>query len=109
MAYFYLAVAILTEVVGTTALHASDGFTRAWPSLLVVAAYGVSFYCLALALRFFPVGITYAIWSGVGMVLITLAGWWLYRQAIDLPGLVGIGLIVAGVAVINLFSRSVPQ
>lgn len=109
MPYLYLAVAILTEVVGTTALHASDGFTRPGPSLLVAAAYGVSFYFLALALRFFPVGITYAIWSGVGMILITLAGWWLYRQVIDLPGLAGIGLIVAGVAVINLFSRSVPQ
>lgn len=108
MAYAYLALAILTEVIGTTALYASDGFTRIRPSLLVVVAYAVSFYCLALTLRSIPVGIAYAIWSGVGIVLITLAGWWVYRQAIDLPGLAGMALIVAGVVVINCFSRSLP-
>lgn len=108
MPYIYLAAAIVTEVLATSALKATEGFTRPGPGLLVVLGYGVSFYCLAQTLRFIPVGIAYALWSGVGIVLITLAGWLWYRQAIDAPGLVGIGLIVAGVMVINLGSRSLP-
>lgn len=108
MPYIYLAIAILTEVVGTSALRASEGFTRAGPGFVVVIAYAVSFYCLAQTLRFIPMGIAYAIWSGVGMVLIAVAGWLFFRQTIDLPGAAGIALIFAGVAVINLYSQSMP-
>jgi len=105
--YLYLAIAIAAEVVGTSALKASHGFTRLLPSLIVVAGYGVAFYCLSLALRTIPVGIAYAIWSGAGVVLITLIGWLVYRQPLDLPAMLGIALILAGVLVIQLFSTSV--
>lgn len=108
MPYAYLAIAILTEVMGTSALRATEGFTRAGPSVLVVLGYGISFYCLAQALRFMPMGLAYALWSGVGIVLIALAGWVFFRQAIDGPGLAGIALIVAGVVVINLWSKMMP-
>lgn len=102
-----LALAILAEVVATTALKASDSFTRPWPSLLTVAGYAVAFYCMALTLRSVPVGIVYAIWSGVGIVLIAAVGWWLYGERLDAPAIVGMGLIVAGVLVLNLLSRTV--
>lgn len=102
----FLAVAIVAEVIATSALKASEGFTRPLPSLLVVAGYGVAFWCLSLTLRSIPMGVVYAVWSGAGIVLISLAGWLLYRQALDAPALIGIGLILAGVLVINLFSRS---
>jgi len=102
----YLAIAILAEVVGTSALKASDGFRVVVPSVVVVAAYAISFYFLSLALRTIPIGLAYAIWSGVGIVLISLIGWLAYRQTLDLPAVAGIVLIVAGVAVINLFSKS---
>lgn len=107
MSYVYLAVAIVAEVIGTAALKAADGFTRPWPSLVVVVGYGVAFYCLSLALRTIPVGIAYAIWSGLGVVLITLIGWWLYDQRLDTPALVGMGLIVAGVVVVQLSANGV--
>lgn len=106
-AYCYLGVAIVLEVVATTALKASDSFTRLGPSLLTVAGYGVSFYLMSLTLRVVPTGIAYAIWSGVGIVLISVVSWFWYRQALDIPALLGIGLIIAGVVVINLFSGSV--
>src|SRR5690606_1419637 len=106
-AYAYLAVAIVAEVIGTAALAASDGFSRLWPSLLTVLAYAVAFYCLSLTLRIIPVGIAYAIWSGAGIVLIGLVGWIFLRQQLDLPALIGMGLIIAGVLVVNLFSNSV--
>jgi len=105
----YLAIAILAEVVGTSALKASDGFRVVVPSVVVVAAYAISFYFLSLALRTIPIGLAYAIWSGVGIVLISLIGWLAYRQTLDLPAVAGIVLIVAGVAVINLFSKSMPH
>ena len=98
------ALAIVAEVVGTSALKASDGFTRLLPSVVVVVGYVVSFYCLSLVLRHIPVGITYAVWSGLGIVLITLTAFVLYGQRIDLAGWIGMGLIIAGVAVIQLFS-----
>lgn len=105
-AWLQLLLAIVAEVVATSALKASDGFTRPWPSVVVVLGYGVSFYCLSLVLKTIPVGITYAVWSGLGIVLITLAAWWLYGQTIDTAGLVGMGLILAGVVVLNVFSTS---
>ena len=104
-----LAIAIVAEVIGTTALKASDGFTRLWPSAVVVVGYGVSFYCMSLVLRSIPVGITYAVWSGLGIVLISLVAFAVYGQRIDLAGLIGMGLIIAGVLVLNLFSRSAPH
>lgn len=101
-----LAVAIVCEVIATAALKASDGFTRLWPSLLVVAGYCLAFYALSLALRTIPVGVAYAVWSGVGIVGIALIGRFVLGQTLDAPALAGIGLIVAGVLVLNLFSRS---
>lgn len=105
-AWLALAIAIVAEVIGTSALKASDGFSRLGPSLLVVAGYAVAFYFLALTLRHMSVGVAYAVWSGVGTVLITLIGVWVFKQSIDLAGMVGIGLIIAGVLVLNLLSHS---
>ena len=105
-AWLCLAVAILAEVIGTSALKASEGFSRLWPSLLVIAGYGVAFYFLSLTLKQLPVGIAYAVWSGVGTVLVTLIGVLLFQQKIDLAGVVGITLIIAGVLVLNLLSRA---
>ncbi|MCF8383697.1 MAG: multidrug efflux SMR transporter [Chlorobium sp.] len=107
MHWVYLVIAIISEVAATSALKAAEGFTRLWPSLLVAAGYSSSFYFLSLTLRSFPLGVVYAIWSGVGVALITLAGWVLYQQRLDAGALVGIALIVAGVIVLNLFSKSV--
>lgn len=104
--YWLLAAAIVAEVIATSALKASDGFTRLYPSAVVVIGYGISFYLLTLVLKALPVGITYAIWSGAGIVLVTLIGWILYKQVLDWPALLGIGLIMAGVLVINLFSTA---
>lgn len=101
-----LGIAIVAEVVATSALKASAGFTRLWPSCLVVLGYGVAFYCLSLTLKTIPVGVAYAIWSGLGIVLVTAAGWVLYQQRIDWQAAVGMALIVAGVAVIQLFSKA---
>lgn len=106
IAYLYLGVAIVAEVIATTALRASDGFTQLWPSIISIVGYVVAFYFLSLTLRTMPVGIAYAIWSGVGIVLISLAGWLIYKQLLDLPAIIGMGLIMAGVIVINLFSKS---
>ena len=106
MNYGYLLAAILCEVIATSALKAAEGFTRLGPSLVVIIGYGLAFYCLSLTLRTIPVGIAYALWSGIGIVLIALAGWILYRQPLDLPAVIGMALIVAGVLVINLFSRT---
>lgn len=104
--WMLLAIAILAEVVGTSALKASEGFSRPWPSVVVVLGYAVAFYCLSLVLRSIPVGVAYAIWSGLGIVLITLVAWVVYDQTIDLPALLGMGLIIAGVLVLNLFSKA---
>jgi small multidrug resistance pump len=103
--YALLAIAIVAEVIATSALRASDGFTRALPAVVVVLGYGVSFYLLSLTLKSIPVGVVYAIWSGVGIVLITLVALVMYRQVPDLPAVAGLGLIVAGVVVLNLFSK----
>ena len=106
MAYALLFIAIVAEVIATSALKMSEGFTKLWPSLLVVVGYGFAFYFLALVLKSVPVGIAYAIWAGVGIALITLIGVVVFKQTLDAPALAGIGLIIAGVAVINLFSES---
>ncbi|WP_419539503.1 DMT family transporter [Paraburkholderia bengalensis] len=102
--YALLAVAIVAEVIATSALRASEGFTRLVPALVVLLGYGISFYCLSLTLKSLPVGIVYAIWSGVGIVLITLVAIVMYGQVPDLAAVAGLGLIVAGVVVLNLFS-----
>lgn len=105
--YIYLLVAILFEVVATTALKETQGFTRLVPSLISMIGYGLAFYFLALTLRTMPVGVIYAIWSGAGIVLITAIGWVWFQQALDMPALIGMGFIIAGVLIINLFSRTV--
>ena len=105
-AWVALALAIVAEVIATSALKASAGFTRLLPSLLVVSGYGAAFYLLGLTLKSIPIGIAYAVWSGVGTVLIVLIGLLVFRQKIDLAGVIGIALIVAGVLVLNLLSRS---
>ena len=107
MQWVYLAVAIVSEVIATSALKAAQGFTRWLPSLLVVAGYASAFYFLSLTLRSIPLGVSYAIWAGVGVALVTLVGWALYDQRLDLPAFIGIGLIIAGVLVLNVLSRSV--
>ncbi|MDJ0629846.1 MAG: SMR family transporter [Rhodobacter sp.] len=104
--YFFLVAAILAETIGTTALQASQQFTRLTPSLIVVAGYGVSFYLLALALKTIPVGIAYAIWSGLGIVFIAVIGLAIFGQRLDLPAVLGIAMILAGILVIHLFSQS---
>ena len=106
MHWLILFIAIAAEVVATSALKASDGFSRLWPSLLVVAAYATAFYCLSLTLKTIPVGMAYAIWSGAGIVLVSLIAWVFFKQRLDLPAILGMGLIVTGVLVIQLFSRS---
>lgn len=103
--YALLAIAIVAEVIATSALRASEGFTRLLPAVVVLLGYGISFYCLSLTLKSLPVGIVYAIWSGVGIVLITLVAIVMYRQVPDLAAVAGLGLIVAGVVVLNLFSK----
>ena len=107
MKWVYLLLAIVSEVVATSALKSSESFSRLWPSVLTVVGYGVAFYLLSLTLREMPVGIAYAIWSGVGIVLVSLAAVLLFGQKLDLPALIGMGLIVAGVIVINVCSKSV--
>jgi small multidrug resistance pump len=104
MPWLYLIVAITGEVIGTTALKASEGFTRAGPAALVVIGYAVAFYFLALVLRYIPLGVTYAIWAGSGVAAVTLIGWVVYGQRLDWPAIIGIGLIIAGVLVLNLWS-----
>lgn len=107
MTYIYLIIAVAFEVVATSALKETQGFTKLLPSLVTVAGYAAAFYFLSLVLKVMPVGVVYAMWSGAGIVLITAIAWIWFRQSLDLPALLGIGLIMAGVIVINLFSKSV--
>jgi small multidrug resistance pump len=104
--YLFLTIAIIAEVIATSALKASNGFTNLLPSILVMIGYGIAFYCLSLTLRTIPVGIAYAIWSGAGIVLVSLIGWALYGQKLDFWAIVGIGFIIVGVLIVNLLSRS---
>lgn len=105
--WLLLAVAIVAEVIATSALKASDGFTRLLPSVVVVAGYGLSFYLLALTLRTIPVGVVYAVWSGVGIALISLIGWVVFKQRLDAAAWLGLAMIVGGVVVIRVFSKTV--
>ncbi|MDF1825975.1 MAG: SMR family transporter [Verrucomicrobiales bacterium] len=103
--YLYLSIAILAEVIATSALKSSEGFSRLIPSIIVISGYSIAFYCLSLTLRTIPIGIAYAIWSGVGVAIVSLAGWILFKQSMDLAAVIGITLIVLGVIVLNVFSK----
>jgi small multidrug resistance pump len=105
--YIYLIVAVVFEVIATTALKQTDGFTRLVPSLVAISGYALAFYFLSLPLRTMPIGIVYALWCGAGIIFITAIGWVWFKQALDLPALAGMGLIMAGVVVINLWSKTV--
>ncbi|MCH8529470.1 MAG: EamA family transporter [Saccharospirillum sp.] len=104
--WLFLLVAIGAEVFATSNLKASEGFTRLWPSVWVLIGYAVAFYFLSLTLKTIPVGIAYAIWAGLGIVLIALIGWLIFGQKLDLASIIGMGLIITGVVVINVFSRT---
>jgi len=105
-AYVSLAIAITGEIIATSALKASNGFSRPLPSMIVVVGYCAAFYFLSVALRSIPVGTAYAIWAGAGIAIISLIGWLFFKQSLDLAAIIGIGLIVAGVVILNLFSKS---
>lgn len=107
MKWLYLFSAIVFEVIGTTALKYSDGFKKLIPSLIVLVGYGASFYLFALVLKYIPLGVAYAIWGGVGIVLVSLIGFFVFKQRFDLPGVIGIVLIVGGTLVLNMFSKMV--
>jgi small multidrug resistance pump len=107
--WVFLFVAIASEVIGTSALKASAGFSRLWPSVIVILGYAAAFYFLSLTLKTIPVGVAYAIWSGAGVSLIVVISWLVFGQSLDLPGMIGISLIVAGVIVLNVFSKTVSQ
>lgn len=105
-AYLILLIAVLFEGLGSSSLQASQQFTRFWPSVGVVVGFGCAFYCMMIVLQYLPLGITYAIWSGLGICLTAFLGWLLFKQAVDLPAILGMALIIAGIAVINLFSST---
>lgn len=103
--WFFLGVAIIAEVIATSSLKSSEGFTKVLPSLLVAIGYGIAFYFLSLTLKSIPIGMAYGIWAGLGIVLITLVGWLAFGQKLDVASVLGIALIVAGVVIINVFSK----
>ncbi|MBF4987825.1 multidrug efflux SMR transporter [Methylophilus sp. 14] len=105
--WLFLFAAILSEVTATSSLKASAGFTKVIPSVIVVVGYGLSFYFLSLVLKEIPIGIAYAVWAGLGIVLLALVGWIFFGQALDTPALIGIALILAGVIIMNVFSKAV--
>jgi small multidrug resistance pump len=105
--WIFLAVAIVSEVIATSALKATEGFSRLWPSAVVIVGYVTAFYFLSLTLKTIPVGVAYAIWSGTGIALIAVISWAFFGQSLDLPAILGMSLIVAGVIVLNLFSKIV--
>lgn len=107
MGYWYLAIAIIAEVIATSALKASGEFTKLVPSIIVITGYGIAFYFLALVLKTIPVGVAYAIWSGMGIVLIAIVASIFFKQIPDMPALIGMALIIAGVVVINVFSKTI--
>ena len=104
--YLILGLAIVCEVVATSFMKQSEQFTRLVPSLITVAGYAAAFYCLSVVLRTIPMGVAYAIWSGVGIVLVALVGWMVFKQHLDVPAIIGMAMIVGGVLVINLFSQA---
>ncbi|WP_317204179.1 DMT family transporter [Janthinobacterium sp.] len=105
--YLYLVIAIVAEVIATSALKASDSFSRLLPSIVTITGYVLAFWCMSLTMRVLPTGIVYALWSGAGIVLISTVGWIWFKQTLDWPAMLGMGLIIAGVVVINVFSKSV--
>ncbi len=105
--YLLLLLAIVAETIATSSLKMSEQFTKLVPSIITVIGYGAAFYCLSIVLKTVPVGIAYALWSGIGIILITLIGVFYFKQHLDLPAIIGLVLIVAGVVVINVFSKSV--
>jgi small multidrug resistance pump len=105
--YLYLAIAIGAEVIATTSMKALDGLNKPLPLLLVVVGYSISFWMLSLVVKSIPVGVAYAVWAGLGIVLVSIAAAILYQQRLDLPAMLGMGLIVAGVVVIQLFSKTI--
>jgi len=109
MAYLYLSIAIIFEVIATSSLKASQEFSKLIPSIIVVVGYAVSFYCLSIVLKSIPMGITYALWSGIGIVLISLVGIFFFQQKLDIAAIIGMALIILGVVVIHVFSGSVKQ
>ena len=104
--YLFLTLAITAEVVATTALSQVDNFTRLWPTVIAIVGYTIAFFFLSFTLRVMPTGIVYAIWSGMGIVFVALIAWVWFGQKLDLPAILGLGLIVAGVVIVNLFSKS---
>ena len=108
MHYFLLIIAVAFEVVGTLLLPVTENFSRPWPTIAMMVCYGVAFYLLTLLLRVMPIGVVYALWSGLGVLAVTFLGFLLYRQALSIPVLIGLGLIVAGIILVNLYSPHHP-
>lgn len=106
MPYVYLAISIVAEVVATSALKASDGFSKLWPSVIVVIGYGIAFHFLALTLKTIPVGVAYAVWAGAGVTIVAIVGWLLFGQKLDTPAIIGMSMIVAGVVIMQAFSKT---
>ena len=106
MQYVYLAISIIAEVIATSSLKASEGFTKLIPSIIVVVGYGVAFHFLALTLNTIPIGVAYAIWAGAGVTLVAVVGWLLFGQKLDAPAVIGMGLIITGVVVLQVFSKA---
>jgi len=104
--YLFLLAAVLAETIGTSAIQASHQFTKPMPSVLVLVSFGVAFYFLSLTLQYMPVGIMYALWCGFGIIFISLIGWLYFKQPLDLPAISGMGLILLGIIVINVFSKT---
>ena len=107
MKWIFLSIAILAEVVATSALKSAEGFTKLLPSMIVIIGYGIAFFFLSLTLKNIPVGIAYAIWSGAGITLISIIGYFIFEQSLDFPAIIGILFIITGVIIINIFSKSV--
>ncbi|PWR74545.1 DMT family transporter [Methanospirillum stamsii] len=107
MNWIYLLISIIAETIGTLALKSSDGFTRIIPTIVVIIGYVIAFFCFSLTLREIPVGLAYAIWAGAGIIMTTILGFFIFKQTLDYPAIIGIFMIVLGVVVINLFSKSV--
>jgi len=105
--WLLLSAAIVAEVIATSMLKSTEGFTRLWPSVIVAVGYETAFILLSLSMRTIPIGIVYSIWSGVGVSLVTLVAWFFLGQTLDVAGLAGVALIIGGVLVINFFSKSV--
>ncbi|MDD2946142.1 MULTISPECIES: DMT family transporter [unclassified Acinetobacter] len=106
MAFLYLSIAIIAEVIATSALKASNGFSVLWPSLATILGYAVALFFLSLTMKTIPMGIAYAIWSGAGIILISTVGLLVFKQQLDLPALIGLALMIMGIIFINVFSKS---